>query len=45
VAFPDWNLEVLIFVEGGKTRETGEKPSKQGRESTNDSLTYDAKSH
>jgi hypothetical protein len=32
---PSWNLEVLIFGEGGKTGEPGEKPLKQGREPTN----------
>jgi hypothetical protein len=34
---PNWNLEVLTFVEGGKTGEPGEKPLKQGREPTNNS--------
>jgi hypothetical protein len=34
---PNWDLEVLIFVEGGKTRDPGEKPWKQGREPTNNS--------
>ena len=26
----NWNLEVSVFVEGGKTREPTEKPSEQG---------------
>jgi hypothetical protein len=34
---PSWNLEVLIFAEGGKTGEPREKPLKQGREPTNNS--------
>ena len=32
-AFPrwNWNLELLVFVEGGKPENLGEKPSEQGR--------------
>jgi hypothetical protein len=34
----NWNFEMLIFAEGGKPEnEPGEKPSKQGRESTTNS--------
>jgi hypothetical protein len=32
-----WNLNTLIFTEGRKTREPGEKPLNQGREPTNNS--------
>ena len=33
----NWNLKMLVFVEGGKTGEPGEKPSVQGREPTTNS--------
>ena len=33
----NWNLEMLVFSGGRKTRVPGEKPSKQGREPTTNS--------
>ena len=33
----NWNLEVLVFMEGGKPEKPGQKPSKQGREPTTNS--------
>ena len=38
VSRSNWNLEMLVFVEGGiKTGVPGGKPSKQGREPTTNS--------
>ena len=34
----NWNLEMLIFCGGRKTREPGEQPSEQGREPTTNSI-------
>jgi hypothetical protein len=33
----NWNLEMLIFKEGGKPKDPEKKPSYQGREPTNNS--------
>jgi hypothetical protein len=41
---PSWNLEVLIFAEGGKTREPGKNPQSKGENQQTTLLTYDAKS-
>ena len=34
VSRSNWNLGMLVFVEGGKTGVSGDKPSEQGREPT-----------
>ena len=40
LSWSNWNLEMLVFAEGGEPEKTGEKPSEQGENQQQAQPTY-----